>query len=49
MTGDIVVVLRGGTYRIDRTIIFESADSGMGGHKVVYRSSPGEQAAISGG
>ena len=23
MTGDIVVVLRGGVYRIDRTIVFE--------------------------
>ena len=28
MTGDIVVTLRGGTYPIDRTIIFDGADSG---------------------
>ena len=49
MTGNVVVVLRGGTYAIDRTITFDHRDSGSGGHDVVYRSHPGETAVISGG
>ena len=49
MTGDIAVVLRGGVYRIDRTIVFESEDSGTGGHNVIYRAQAGETPIISGG
>lgn len=49
MTGDIVAVLRGGVYRIDRTITFEPEDSGTGGHNVIYRAATGETAIISGG
>jgi hypothetical protein len=49
MTGDIVVLLRGGTYPIDRTIVFEAADSGSGGHDVIYRAASNETPSISGG
>ena len=49
MTGDIVVVLRGGTYRIDKTITFEADDSGTNGHNVIYRAQAGETPIISGG
>jgi len=49
MTGDIEVVLRGGTYRIARTVVFEPEDSGTGGHNVVYRAQAGETPIISGG
>ena len=38
MTGDIVVALRGGTYSIQKTIAFDAADSGDGGHDVIYRA-----------
>ena len=49
MTEDVVVVLRGGTYRIDGTITLDHRDSGGGGHNVVYRAAPGETPVISGG
>ena len=49
MTGDVVVVLRGGTYRLDCTVVFDHRDSGTNGHRVVYRSPPGESAVLSGG
>ncbi len=49
MAGDIVVVLRGGVYRIDRSIVFEPEDSGAGGHNVIYRAQPGETPILSGG
>ena len=48
-TGDIVVVLRGGTYRIERTITFDAAHSGTGGHNVIYRAAPNEIPIINGG
>ncbi len=49
MTGDVVIVLRGGTYAIDRTIVFDHRDSGTGGHNVIYKNHPGETPVISGG
>jgi hypothetical protein len=49
MGGDIVVVLRGGTYRIDRTLVFEPEDSGGNGHNVIYRAQAGETPILSGG
>jgi hypothetical protein len=49
MTGDIVVVLRGGTYKIIQPIVFEAADSGTGGHDVIYRAAANELPVISGG
>jgi hypothetical protein len=49
MSGDIEVVLRGGTYRLERTLVFEPADSGASGHRVIYKSRTGETPVISGG
>lgn len=49
MTGEIVVVLGGGTYRIAAPIVFDHRDSATGGRTVVYRSADGEPAVISGG
>jgi hypothetical protein len=49
MTGDIVVVLHGGTYRIDQTIVFDPADSGVDGHNVIYQAAQNETPILSGG
>ena len=49
MSDDIVVGVRAGTYEIDRTLLFESQDSGNNGHSVIYKSYPGEKVLISGG
>jgi hypothetical protein len=49
MTHDIVVVLGGGTYRIDRSLVFDAEDSGFHGHRVVYRAQAGQSPVISGG
>jgi len=49
MIGDIVVVLRGSVYRIDRTIAFGAEDSGTNGHDVIYRAAPNEVPIVSGG
>ena len=47
--GDINVYLRGGRYVITDTIAFTTADSGMNGYYITYRSYPGETAIIDGG
>jgi hypothetical protein len=49
MAGDILVVLRGGVYRIDRTIAFGPDDSGSGGHNVIYQAQADETPIVSGG
>jgi hypothetical protein len=49
MTGDIVVLLHGGVYPIDRSVVFDSEDSGVNGHDVIYRAAPNEAPVISGG
>jgi len=49
MTGDVVVVLRGGKYHLERALHFDARDSGRDGYRVVYRSHPGERAEIIGG
>lgn len=49
MTGDIVVILKDGTYSVDSPLIFEPQDSGTGGHQVIYQAQPGETPVISGG
>jgi len=46
---DIVVLLRGGTYAIRQTAVFEPADSGTERHPITYRAKPGEEVVISGG
>ena len=49
MTGDIVVVLRGGMYTLDQTLVFDPTDSGIGGHNVIYRAAKNETPVLSGG
>jgi hypothetical protein len=49
MTGDVVVVLHGGTYRIANTVVFDAADFGTNGHNVIYRAVPNQLPVISGG
>jgi len=49
MTGDIVVSLRGGTYALDKTLEFGTADGGQNGHFVRYEAFTGETPLLSGG
>ena len=49
MTGDIVVILAGGTYSIAEPIVFDHRDSATGGHKIVYRAADGQEPVLSGG
>lgn len=49
MTGDIVVYLRGGTYRLSATFALTDLDSGSNGYRVMYAAYPGEKPVISGG
>lgn len=46
---DIVVMLRGGNYFLDETIVFGLADSGKGKFKVIYRNYPAEEPVFSPG
>jgi len=48
-TGDLVVILHGGTYTIDQTIVFDNRDSGTKDHPVIYKAPEGEAPVISGG
>ncbi|PYC88381.1 hypothetical protein C7C46_00430 [Streptomyces tateyamensis] len=49
MTGDIVVQLAGGTYRLTTPLRFTSADSGSNGHTVSWQATPGQSPVLSGG
>ena len=49
MTGDIVVVLKGGTYNLSETVRFDAQDSGTGGHNVIYKAREGQEVTLSGG
>ncbi|MEW2626360.1 ricin-type beta-trefoil lectin domain protein, partial [Streptomyces sp. NPDC048106] len=49
MTGDIVVQLAGGTYRLSAPLVLGAADSGTNGHTVVWQAAPGASPVISGG
>ena len=49
MTGDIIVYIRGGTYTIDHTIEFTTADSASNGFRIIYKAAEGETPVISGG
>jgi hypothetical protein len=49
MPNDLSVMMRGGTYYISNTVAFTAADSGVNGHRVVYRNYPGEVPVIDGG
>jgi len=45
----LVVQLRGGTYRLDRTEVFTPLDSGTEREPIVYEAFPGERPILSGG
>jgi len=49
MTGDILVVVGGGEYPIDSTLVFDEKDSGTNGHTVTYRAKAGETPLLTGG
>jgi hypothetical protein len=46
--GQIVVYLKGGTYRLERPFTLETSDSGRNGNDIVYCAAPGEHPVISG-
>ncbi|MDQ1912681.1 right-handed parallel beta-helix repeat-containing protein [Paenibacillus sp. GD4] len=46
MNEDITVMLRGGTYHLESTLAFNELDSGRDGHRITYRSYPGESAVL---
>ncbi len=47
-SGDIVVNLFGGVYRLTNTLTLDMRDSGRGGSNVIWRAVPGEQPVICG-
>jgi|GEM_PF-6098233 len=49
LSDNATVWLRGGTYFIERPLVFSSSDCGTGTFAVAYSSYPGERAVISGG
>ncbi len=49
LTEPVTVMLRGGTYFLDRTIVFDNQDYGTAQHPITYRAYPGEEPVISGG
>ncbi|MDF7825949.1 right-handed parallel beta-helix repeat-containing protein [Pontiellaceae bacterium B12227] len=48
-TGDIVVLVRGGTYRLDETVVFGLKDSGENNSTIAYAAYPGETPVFSSG
>ncbi len=48
MSGDIVVYLRGGDYRITEPVVFDIRDSGTNGHKIIYTAYKDEVPVING-
>jgi hypothetical protein len=49
MTGDIAVTIRGGTYPLEKSVVFGPEDSGTGTHRVLYRAAKGETPVFTGG
>jgi hypothetical protein len=49
MTGDIVVYLAGGEYRLVQPVTFTPTDSGRDGHKIIYTAVAGQTPVITGG
>ena len=48
MSGDICVYLRGGTYRVKESIVFDTRDSGTNGHTVFYKAYENETPVLNG-
>ncbi|MFC1718449.1 right-handed parallel beta-helix repeat-containing protein [Candidatus Poribacteria bacterium] len=49
LSDPVTVMLRGGTYFLDETIIFTQEDSGTKDYPITYMAYPGERPVISGG
>ncbi len=49
MNSDVLVLIHGGTYRLQRPLVFAPDDSGTGGHTITYAAWPGEKVVLSGG
>jgi hypothetical protein len=49
MTGDIHVYLKDGEYFLDKTLTFDSLDSGNNGYNIIYSADAGASPIISGG
>lgn len=47
--GDVVVLIRGGTYQLNRTVVFGLQDSGQGTATITYAAYPGEKPVFSSG
>jgi len=45
----ITVLIRGGTYRLEQSVVFSGRDSGSAKAPITYRAFPGETAVFSGG
>ena len=48
-SADILVLVRGGNYRLDQTLVFGLEDSGVGGATVTYAAYPEERPVLSSG
>ncbi len=48
LTGDLIVNLRGGTYRLSSAFAFDPRDSGEAGHRIIYRAYQSEVPVLSG-
>lgn len=49
LTQDAIVYLRGGSYNLSSTIVFDATNSGTGGFNVIYQAYSGEKPIINGG
>jgi hypothetical protein len=49
MSGDIVVQLAGGTYRLSSTWNFTGSDSATNGHSIIWQATPAQTPVITGG
>ena len=49
MTGDIIVQLAGGTYRLSSTMTFTGSDSATNGHSIIWEAAPDATPIITGG
>jgi hypothetical protein len=49
MISDVLVLIRGGTYRLEQPLVFGPEDSGNDRHSITYAAWPGEKVVLSGG
>lgn len=49
VSADVLVLIRGGTYRLDETVVFDRRDSGEADYTITYAAYPGETPVFSAG